>query len=399
MIKKKLIPCVIGLGYVGLPLILNLSKKYKPVGFDINKKRIKELKLGLDRFKEFNKSKLKNKKIIYTSNLYDIKKCNIYIITVPTPITKYKKPDLSHLKKVCKNLNKVIVNGDIIIFESTVYPGVTENVCIPLLEKNSNLLEGKNFFVGYSPERVNPGDKSHSLDKINKILAYPHEKYKKEITEVYSNLGKKIIHSKNIKEAETAKVIENIQRDVNIGLINEIYLASKKLKLNFKNIMSLASTKWNFMSFNPGLVGGHCLPVDPYYFSYICRQKKFNTKITLAGRYINDQMAFVVRDIIKFKLKKMKLEKKNKILICGLTYKKNVADLRNSLAFKIFKMLKNKHIEGFDPLVDINTAKKNGLLTNKNRLKKFHIYVILTKHDKIKKILSKVKKNKIILPI
>ena len=170
-----------------------------------------------------------------------------------------------------------------------------------IIRKNSNLLEGKNF-VGYSPE-ANPGDKSHSLDKINKILAYPHEKYKKEITEVYSNLGKKIIHSKNIKEAETAKVIENIQRDVNIGLINEIYLASKKLKLNFKNIMSLASTKWNFMSFNPGLVGGHCLPVDPYYFSYICRKKKFNTKITLAGRYINDQMAFVVRDIIKFKLK------------------------------------------------------------------------------------------------
>ena len=396
--SHKLKPCIIGLGYVGLPILLNLSKKYNTSGYDISKKRILELKRGIDIFGEFSKNQIK-KDINFQSNIKNISSNNIFIITVPTPILNNKKPDLSHLKNVCNNISKILKKKDVIIFESTVYPGVTENICIPLIERKSKLKNGNDFFVGYSPERVNPGDNAHNLNKINKILAYPYNFNKTNILKLYSLLGKKIIFTKNIKEAETAKVIENIQRDVNIGLINEIYLACNNLKINFSNVIKLASSKWNFLRFHPGLVGGHCLPVDPYYFAYICKKKKFNTKITLAGRYINDQMAFVVKDIIKSKLKQIKLKKKKKELICGLTYKKNVADLRNSLAFKIFKMLKNKHIEGFDPLIDINTAKKNGLLINKGRLKKFNIYVILTKHDKIKKILNKIKNDKIILPI
>ena len=397
--KSELIkPCIIGLGYVGLPILVNLSKKYKTSGYDINKKRIIELKKGIDIFGEFKKNNFGNK-AVFQSNLNKVSSSNLFIVTVPTPIFKNKKPDLSHIKKVCIDISKIVKKGDIIIFESTVYPGVTENICIPIIEKNCALKNGKDFFVGYSPERVNPGDRKHQLNKINKILAYPYNYKKKYLIKLYSLIAKKIILTENIKEAETAKVIENIQRDVNIGLINEIFLACKNLNLNHDNILKLASTKWNFLKFEPGLVGGHCLPVDPYYFSYICKKKKFNTRIALAGRYINDQMAYFVRDIIKLKLKKLKLSKKSKILLCGLSYKKNVADLRNSLAYKIFKMMKNKYVNGYDPLIDKITAKKNGLITNKEKLKKFDFYVILTEHDVIKKILSKINSNKIILPL
>ena len=390
--------CVIGLGYVGLPILLRLSKKYNCVGFDNNFERIKDLNKGNDKFKEFEKKELNKKSILYSNSINDLVDCNLFIVTVPTPIYKNKKPDLSHLKDVCLKLSKIMKKTNIIIFESTVYPGLTNNFCIPILEKMSKLKEGKDFFVGYSPERVNPGDKRHDLKRINKILAYPHSYKQKEILKIYSNLGKKIIFSNNIIEAETAKVIENIQRDVNIGLINEIYLACTKLNINFKNVNYLASTKWNFLNFNPGLVGGHCLPVDPYYFAYICKKNNFNAKITLAGRNINDSMTKMIVNNIRSQLKSKKLEKK-KILICGLTYKKNVSDLRNSLAFKIFQILKNKNIRGFDPLIDIKTAKKNGILTNEKELRKFDIFIFLTKHEKIKKYLKKIKKNKIFYPI
>ena len=211
-----------------------------------------------------------------------------------------------------------------------------------LVAKKNSLKEGKDFFVGYSPERVNPGDKKHKLNKINKILAYPHAYNKKILIKIYSLIGKKIILSNNIEEAETAKVIENIQRDVNIGLINEIYLVCKKLKLNFNNVIKLASSKWNFIKFNPGLVGGHCLPVDPYYFSHISKKNNFDTKITLAGRSINDSMVKTVVNEINNNLKKIFLYEKKKILICGLTYKENVADIRNSLAIKIHAFLNYK---------------------------------------------------------
>ena len=398
--KKIMIrPCIIGLGYVGLPILLNLSKKYESIGYDNNPNRIKKLSKGEDFFNEFKKKELINKLIKYTNSLEAIKNYNLYIVTVPTPILKNKNPDLKHLKNVCSNLSKIIKKNDIIIFESTVYPGLTNDYCVPLLEKNNSWKEGLDFFVGYSPERVNPGDKNHDLSKINKILAYPHTYLKKDLIKLYSIISKKIIFSKNIKEAEAAKVIENIQRDVNIGLINEIYLVCKKLKLDFNNVIDLASTKWNFLRFSPGLVGGHCLPVDPYYFAHISKKNNFETKITLAGRSINDSMAKTIKNEIICEIRKNNINKKKKILVCGLSYKKDVADLRNSLSLKIYNDLKKKYkeVKGYDPLIDSSYKKKYNLINSKNEFLKFDIYVLLTNHSIIKKNLKSLPKNKTII--
>tara|TARA_Y100000591_G_scaffold333374_1_gene376675 strand:- start:245 stop:1450 length:1206 start_codon:yes stop_codon:yes gene_type:complete len=396
--KDKFRPAVIGLGYVGLPILLNLEKKYFSLGFDISKERVNNLNRGNDIFGEFEKKKLIKKNLKFSHNIKSLKNCNLFIITVPTPVLKNKKPDLSHLKNVCDLLSRMIKRNDIIIFESTVYPSVTNNFCIPLLQKNNDLKEGKDFFVGYSPERVNPGDSRHQLRNINKILAYPHKYKKRELIKLYSKLGKKIIFSKNIIEAETAKVVENIQRDVNIGLINELFIACKKLNINFQKVNSLASTKWNFLKFKPGLVGGHCLPVDPYYFSHICKKINFNTKITLAGRAINDSMTKIISSQIKEELKKKKLEKK-KILICGLTYKKDVADIRNSLSLKIYKKIKNRYINGYDPLIDKKLAKKNGLIISKKDFSNYDVYILLTNHSILEKNLIKLKNKILIKPI
>ena len=392
-------PCIIGLGYVGLPILINLSNKYISTGYDNSASRIKDLKKGIDIFNEFKKKQLKSKKINFTNSVNDIKNSNLFIITVPTPILGNRKPDLKHLNDVCKVLSKIIKKNDIIIFESTVYPGLTNNFCIPLLESYNNFKSNVDFFVGYSPERVNPGDKNHQLENINKILAYPSNYKKKELINLYSNLGKKIIFSDNIEEAETAKVIENIQRDVNIGLINEIYIACKKLKINFENVNKLASTKWNFLNFKPGLVGGHCLPVDPYYFSHICKKNKFKTKITLAGRAINDSMINVIIDNIKKELVYKNISPKKKVLICGLSYKKNVADLRNSLALKIFKKLKSKFVKGYDPLINKKYAKRNGLITDFKNFKSFDVFIILTNHKILERDIKKLKNKTIIRPI
>lgn len=392
-------PCIIGLGYVGLPILINLSKKYKCIGFDNNSQRINDLSKGIDTFNEFNKKTLLNKSIKFTNSLKIIKNFNLYIVTVPTPILKNKTPDLKHLKNVCNNLSKIIKKKDIVIFESTVYPGLTKNYCIPLLEKKNSLKEGLDFFVGYSPERVNPGDNTHDLKKIDKILAYPYLYLKKELLRLYSLISKKIIFTKNIREAETAKVIENIQRDVNIGLINEIYLFCEKLNINFNNVIDLASTKWNFLKFDPGLVGGHCLPVDPYYFSFISKKNSFKTRITLAGRYINDSMEEIIRKKIKKKLASINPNNNKKVLICGLTYKKNVADLRNSLSLKIFNNLKDKYIKGYDPLIDFNSATKNGLITSKKDFLNFDIYIILTKHSILQTQIKSLKDKIIITPL
>ncbi len=390
--------CVIGLGYVGLPILVSFSKKYQFIGYDKSTRRINDLKKNKDIFNEFNKSELKKINSKLTSNLKEIKNSNIFIVTVPTPIKKNKIPDLSHLKDVCLSLSSILKERDIVIFESTVYPGLTKDYCVPLLQKKNNLKLGINLFVGYSPERINPGDTKHQLKNINKIVAYPYTYKKKEILKLYSSISKKIIFSKNIEEAETAKVIENIQRDVNIGLMNEIYLACQNLDLNFNNIIKLAKTKWNFLKFEPGLVGGHCLPVDPYYFANICKKNNFKTKITLAGRNINDSMANKIYQIIKKRLLEIKSIKTKKILVCGLTYKKNVSDLRNSLSLQIFNKLKksNFKIAGFDPLVDTTFAKKNLFLNNSKIFFNYDIYIVLTCHDIIKDKIKKLK-NKIII--
>ncbi len=387
---------VIGLGYVGLPISLVISKYFKTIGFDINKIRISNLKKKIDNNFEFKKKDFLKKKIKFSSILKDLQECNFYIICVPTPIKKNKIPDLNPVKKSFEILSKVIKKNDIIVLESTVYPGIT-NRYSKFLETKTNLKINKDFHVCYSPERINPGDKKNSLTKIKKIIAYEGKNLsiKKKIFKVYKNLSKKIIFSKLINEAETAKTIENIQRDLNISLFNEILLICIKLNLNFKEVIKLAKTKWNFLEFDPGLVGGHCLPVDPYYLTHAASKKNYNAKVTLSGRFVNDYMTkFVINETIKIIKKNHKKTSKIKICILGLTYKYGVSDTRNSQKILIYKKLKKiyKNTSAYDPF-----------FSEKNHENIFNYYdndyyLFLTKGKIFKKIYNKLNKKKIIDP-
>jgi len=387
---KNILPCVIGLGYVGLPIFLRLQKKYKCLGFDINKTRINDLRNKIDSNREFNKNKLSlQKNSFYSNNEKDLRNFNFFIITVPTPIFSNNKPDLNPLIKASSLVAKYIKKNDIIFIESTVYPGVTKTICKNILEKVSKLKEGSDFCVGYSPERINPGDLKHTLDKITKIVSFStsNKDFIYKIKNVYKNISKKIIYSKIIAEAETAKVIENIQRDLNIALMNEILIISNKLGLNFNNIYKLASTKWNFIKIKPGLVGGHCLPVDPYYLSEIAKKNKISADIILTGRKVNNNMVqYVISEIYK-KIKNY--NNKNKILIIGATYKPNISDYRNSLAIKIYdKLKKNKKIlvDCYDPEINESAVRKFKIKKNINLKNQYTLYVFLVDHNKNRKI-------------
>ena len=388
--------CVIGLGYVGLPICLKLAKNFKTVGFDINSKRINSLKNQIDLNHEFKRKDLKQKNLIFSKEIKDLDKCNFYIICVPTPITNSKLPDLRYIEASFKLLSKILKKGDIIILESTVYPGVTETFA-KRLEKKTKLRNNRDFSVCYSPERINPGDKKNNLNQINKILAYEGEsqKVKTLLKNVYKKICKKLIFSKNIKEAETAKGIENIQRDLNIALFNEILIICNKLNLDFNEVIRLASTKWNFINYSPGLVGGHCLPVDPYYLTYIAKKKGYKSKVTLSGRYVNNYMKKYVIDFADFYLRKSQI-KKNKIKICivGLTYKYGVSDTRNSQKIEIFKHFKKKfkQTKCFDPFF------KSADNLKFNELKKYNFFIFLSKGKKFSNIANLVDKKKIIDP-
>jgi len=392
----KISPCIVGLGYVGLPLFLRLSKNYSTIGFDINKSRIKELKAQIDLNSEYNKKELilKNNSN-FTYNTKDIQRCNFFIITVPTPVYKNKKPDLRPLIIATKIISKYIKKNDIVFYESTVYPGVTEEVCAKIIEKVSKLKSQQDFFIGYSPERINPGDSKHQVENINKIVAFKKVPYeiKNKIINVYKKISKKIILSNSIKESETSKVIENIQRDINIAFVNEIFIICQKLKLNFTNIIKLASTKWNFLRFSPGLVGGHCLPVDPYYLYALAKKNKIHAKFMLAGRRVNNEMEnFVYKSIIK----KINFFNCRKVLIAGATYKANVADVRNSLALNIYKRLKkNKNFNTYcyDPMINNKYIKKYKILNNLNYKKNFDLIVPLVPHTKLLKNLNLYKNS------
>ena len=388
--------CVIGLGYVGLPICLKLAKNFNTVGFDINTKRINSLKNQIDLNHEFKKKDLKKKNLIFSKEIKDLDKCNFYIICVPTPITNSKLPDLRYIEESFKLLSKILKKGDIIILESTVYPGVTETFA-KKLEKKTKLRNNRDFSICYSPERINPGDKKNNLNQINKILAYEGEsqKVKTLLKNVYEKICKKLVFSKNIKEAETAKGIENIQRDLNIALFNEILIICNRLNLDFNEVIRLASTKWNFINFSPGLVGGHCLPVDPYYLTYIAKKKGYKSKVTLSGRYVNNYMKKYVIDFADFYLRKSQI-KKNKIRICivGLTYKYGVSDTRNSQKIEIFKHFKKKfkQTKCFDPFF------KSADNLKFNELKKYNFFIFLSKGKKFSNIANLVDKKKIIDP-
>ena len=394
----KIHPCVIGLGYVGLPIFLRLQKKFKTIGFDNNPKRIIELNQRIDRNKEFKKKELVlHNDSILSYSLDAIRNCNFFIIAVPTPIYKNNKPNISSLKSVSYNLSLILKKEDIIFYESTVYPGTTDYLAKNILSKNSGLKLDVDFYVGYSPERINPGDKIHTIDKISKIVSFKskNKKILSKVYKIYNLLTKKIIFTKKIKEAETAKVIENTQRDLNIALMNEILIFCNKLKLDFNLVKKLAATKWNFLNFNPGLVGGHCLPVDPYYLSYIANYNGLKLKTILAGRETNNYMFSYIVNYLKRELKKIN---KNiydaKIIIFGLTYKENVSDIRNSLALKIYKHLNkyNKKVIGTDYNMLDEECIKYQIKKSYNK-KKYDAALLLVNHEKYRHVYKTIKTN------
>mgnify|MGYP001474039622 CR=1 FL=1 len=354
---KKII-AIIGLGYVGLPLALAFSKKFKVVGFDKNVKRIEELKKGIDKNRENKINLNKLKKITFSNNLDDISNCNIFIITVPTPVFKNKKPDLRPLFLASKTVGKKLKKSDLVIYESTVYPGCTEDYCIPILQKYSKLELNKDFYCGYSPERINPGDKIHRLENIIKITSGSNKKASDLVNQLYKSIIKAgTFSAKDIITAEAAKIIENTQRDLNIAYMNELSIIFKKLNIETNEVLKAAYTKWNFLKFRPGLVGGHCINVDPYYLTHKAKMVGYSPKIILAGRKLNDSMSsFIVENIFK-KMKQQKLKIANsKILILGVTFKENCSDTRNSQIAHIHKRLLKKkcNVSLYDPYISSN---------------------------------------------
>jgi len=354
---------IIGLGYVGLPLALEFAKNRKVIGFDLKKKRIKELSSGIDKNLESSKEELENSKNLnFTNSEDDLKYANCFIITVPTPIDELKKPDLQSLLQASEMIGKIIKKGDLIIYESTVYPGCTEEVCVPILEKFSNLKFNQDFFCGYSPERINPGDKKHTISNIKKITSGSTPEILDLVDSLYNEIISAGTHkASSIKVAEAAKVIENTQRDINIALINELSMIFSKLNIDTKEVLDAAGSKWNFLPFKPGLVGGHCIGVDPYYLTHKAESVGHHPKIILAGREINDNMgSHVVSEMIK-KMEKKKINiKKSKILIMGLTFKENCSDVRNSGVKMVFERLKKytHNLDLYDPWTDSEEIKK-----------------------------------------
>jgi UDP-N-acetyl-D-galactosamine dehydrogenase len=399
---------VIGLGYVGLPLALAFEKKRPVIGFDIQEKRIEELLSGTDKNLESTNEELQNvRQLNFTSNEAELKSANCYIITVPTPINEFKEPNLKPLFNASEIVGKFLKKGDLIIYESTVYPGCVEERCVPILEKFSKLNFNKDFFCGYSPERINPGDKKHTVSNIKKITSGSTKEIADLVDDLYNEIVTVGTHkAPSIKVAEAAKVIENTQRDLNIALINELSIFFNKMNIDTEAVLSAAESKWNFLPFKPGLVGGHCIGVDPYYLTYKAKSIGYDPKIILAGRELNDKMGdYVASQLIKEMKKKSIKITGAKILIMGLTFKENCADIRNSGIKNVIDSLKNLNcnLDLYDPWVDKEDIKKTyGILPefslNKNT---YDGIIIAVAHDKFKAmgfnaIYDLCKKNKVI---
>ena len=347
---------IIGLGYVGLPLAVEFGKKRETLGFEINQSRVDELKSGEDSTLECSPEELKEAThLSYTTDTEQLKSCNVFIVTVPTPINEHKQPDLTPLEKASEMLGGVINQGDIVIYESTVYPGCSEEVCVPILEKVSGLTFNEDFYIGYSPERINPGDKEHRLPTIKKVTSGSTPECAKFVNELYHDIITAGTHlAPSIKVAEAAKVIENTQRDVNISLINELAKIFNRLGIDTLEVLEAAGTKWNFLPFRPGLVGGHCIGVDPYYLTYKAQSIGYNPEVILSGRRINDGMGeYVVSQLIKRMIKNKQQVDGSKVLLMGLTFKENCPDLRNTKVVDIISELQeyNINIDIYDPWV------------------------------------------------
>jgi UDP-N-acetyl-D-galactosamine dehydrogenase len=391
MSDKKI--AIIGLGYVGLPLAVEFGKKFDTIGFDINESRIQELKQGKDTTLEVDSKELKQAtQLSYTTNINDIKDCNIYIVTVPTPIDEYKNPDLTPLTKSSETVGLLLNKGDIVIYESTVYPGATEEVCVPILEQQSGLKFNQDFYCGYSPERINPGDKEHRVINIKKVTSGSTP----NIATIVDDLYKEIIiagthKASSIKVAEAAKVIENTQRDVNIALINELSLIFNKLGIDTEAVLEAAGTKWNFLPFRPGLVGGHCIGVDPYYLTHKAIEVGYKPEIILAGRRLNDSMGkYVANQVATLMTKKRIHIIDANILIMGLTFKENCPDLRNTRVVDLVEEFKgfNCSVDVYDPWVDKQEAHREYGITPVDSLAKgkYDAVVLAVSHDEFKKM-------------
>lgn len=404
MIKNKI--SVIGLGYVGLPLAIEFAKKYQVIGFDINGDRVNELKNGEDRTREADIETLRKvqfsngKGLSFSSNVDDIKNCNIYIVTVPTPIDQFKAPDLTPLLKASEMIGKVIGIGDIIIYESTVYPGCTEEDCVPVLEKYSGLIYNQDFFCGYSPERINPGDKINTLTKIKKVTSGSNPQIAEIVDQLYASIITAGTHkAPNLKVAEASKAIENAQRDVNISFVNELALIFDRMGIDTTDVIEAAGTKWNFLKYKPGLVGGHCIGVDPYYLAHKAESLGYHPQVILSGRRVNDNMGmFVANKVIKLMISKGHLIKGSKALILGFTFKENCPDTRNTRVIDIYTELKQFGLEIniYDPWADATEVKEEYdiLISNKLESADYNLIIVAVSHNEFLKIdFKKYKEN------
>jgi len=383
---------IIGLGYVGLPLAIEFSKKYSTVGFDLNEERIKQLKGGIDKTLEVDEKELNDANLKYTTDVIKIVDCNIYIITVPTPVDKYNNPDMEPLASASKTVGAILKKDDVVIYESTVYPGATEEFCVPILEKESGLKYNTDFFCGYSPERINPGDKKHRLTTIKKITAGSNKNTAEFVDMLYKSIISAGTHkASSIAVAEAAKVIENIQRDVNIALINELSMIFNKLDIDTNEVLEAAGSKWNFLPFRPGLVGGHCIGVDPYYMTHKATEIGFNPEMILAGRRINDGMGKFIADTTISEMAKAGINPVGaKVAVFGLTFKENCPDLRNTKVISVINNLKiyNCNIIVTDSFADKDEAKNiyNNPLVELNQINEVDAVVLAVMHDQYKSI-------------
>lgn len=406
---------IIGLGYVGLPLARLFATKYPVIGFDINEKRIKELNTGVDHTKEVDNKDLKNVLISFskdnqkpglycTSKLDELENCNVFIITVPTPIDKQKNPDLTPLIKASESVGKILKKGDTVIYESTVYPGATEEECVPILEKVSGLKFNTDFTVGYSPERINPGDKKHTVEKILKVTAGSTTEAGKRIDDLYKSVITAGTHlAPTLKVAEAAKVIENSQRDINIAFVNELAKIFNKLDINTSDVLEAAATKWNFLPFKPGLVGGHCIGVDPYYLAQKAQEVGYHPEIILAGRRMNDSMGnYVAKEVVKLMIDNDQQIKGAEVLILGITFKENCPDVRNTIVTDVIESLEDYgvNVTIFDPWANAEEVRHEYGLTIENELtsKQFDGIVLAVSHNEFQTLnFDQLKKERSII--
>ena len=385
---------VVGLGYVGLPLAVEFGKFFPTVGFDINERRIAELQAGKDGTLEVSKAELKGAaQLEYSASLAALKRCTFYIVTVPTPIDQYKRPDLTPLVKASETLGKVLKRGDIVVYESTVYPGCTEEVCVPVLEKFSGLKFNQDFFCGYSPERINPGDKQHRLPSIKKVTSGSTPEIAEVVDALYATIITAGTHkASSIKVAEAAKVIENTQRDVNIALINELSLIFNRLGVDTEEVLQAAETKWNFVKFRPGLVGGHCIGVDPYYLTHKAQEIGYHPEMILAGRRLNDNMPlYVAGEVIKLMTRKRIHVDGSRVLVLGLTFKENCPDVRNTKVVDVVRELERygANVDVVDPWANAAEAQHEyGLKPAKTVRKgaKYDAVVLAVAHNEFKEL-------------